>query len=84
MSAPAARALPATKGAARAEATKTRRVKWLALARAACGLTGGLAPNGIDPSRLQVKPEGETTKYDSRRTEEGYAQNRRVHFVILP
>jgi outer membrane protein OmpA-like peptidoglycan-associated protein len=57
--------------------------QYLGLARAEAAQEY-LVSNGIDPSRLQVKPEGETTKYDSHRNEKGYAQNRRVHFVILP
>jgi peptidoglycan-associated lipoprotein len=57
--------------------------QYLGLARAEA-VREYLVSSGIEPSRLQVKPEGETTKYDSRRTEPGYAQNRRVHFVILP
>lgn len=39
--------------------------------------------HGIDPSRLEIRPLGETTKWDSRLNDPGWALNRRVHFVIL-
>ena len=43
-----------------------------------------LVAHGVDVSKLEVRPQGETVKWDSRRDEEGWAKNRRVHFVILP
>ncbi len=42
-----------------------------------------LVGRGVDPSRLITVSLGEERPIDPRETEEGYAQNRRAHFVIL-
>jgi peptidoglycan-associated lipoprotein len=43
-----------------------------------------LIENGIDASRIEVRPVGISTKSDSSPTDQGWASNRRVHFVTLP
>jgi peptidoglycan-associated lipoprotein len=54
--------------------------KYLAIARAE-SVREYLVGRGIDGARLEPRPEGETMKWDSRHTDEGWAKNRRVHFV---
>ena len=57
--------------------------QFLAVARAE-SVREYLVAHGIDVSKLEVRPQGESLKWDSRRDEEGWARNRRVHFVIMP
>jgi outer membrane protein assembly factor BamB/outer membrane protein OmpA-like peptidoglycan-associated protein len=39
---------------------------------------------GIESVRMIIRPQGETTRWDSKLDDAGWALNRRVHFVILP
>jgi peptidoglycan-associated lipoprotein len=43
-----------------------------------------LMENGIDPSRIEIRSMGESLRWDPRLSDQGWALNRRVHFVILP
>ncbi len=57
--------------------------KFLAIARAEA-VQKYMIQKGILESRMEVRPMGETVKWDERLTDQGWAQNRRVHFVLLP
>jgi peptidoglycan-associated lipoprotein len=57
--------------------------RYLAIARAESAREY-LASHGILESRLEIRPQGETTKWDAQHNDAGWALNRRVHFVILP
>jgi len=57
--------------------------RYLAIARAE-SVRECLVSRGIEESRLEIKPQGETTKWNPQRNDAGWALNRRVHFVILP
>ena len=57
--------------------------QFLAIARAESAREY-MIEHGIDPSRMESRPQGETIKWDSRLDDQGWALNRRVHFVILP
>lgn len=56
--------------------------QYLAVARAE-SVREYLVEHGIDPSRVESRPLGETTKWDPRLDNQGWGANRRVHFVIL-
>jgi peptidoglycan-associated lipoprotein len=43
-----------------------------------------LFDHGIDGSRIEVRLVGISTKWDATPSDQGWAKNRRVHFVILP
>jgi peptidoglycan-associated lipoprotein len=57
--------------------------KYLSIARAE-SVREYLVEHGIEPSKLEVQPQGETTKWDSRLNDQGWALNRRVHFILIP
>jgi outer membrane protein OmpA-like peptidoglycan-associated protein len=57
--------------------------EFLAVARAQ-SVYDYMLRGGIDASRMEIRTLGETTRYDPRITDPGWALNRRVHFVILP
>lgn len=42
-----------------------------------------LIERGIDAARIEVRPQGETTRWDPRLTDQGWALNRRVHFILI-
>ncbi len=56
--------------------------QYLAVARAE-SVQEYLLAHGIDPGRLEVRPLGETTRWDSRLNDQGWALNRRVHFILI-
>ena len=51
--------------------------------RRAQTVLGYLVEHGVDPSRVMVLSLGEERSFDLRQTEEGWALNRRAHFVLI-
>lgn len=51
--------------------------------RRAQTVLGYLVEHGVDPSRVMVLSLGEERSFDQRQTEEGWALNRRAHFVLI-
>ena len=51
--------------------------------RRAQAVLGYLVEHGVDPSRVMVLSLGEERSFDQRQTEEGWALNRRAHFVLI-
>ncbi len=56
--------------------------RYLSVARAE-SVREYLIEHGIEAARLETQPLGETTRWDARLNDQGWALNRRVHFVLI-